>query len=280
MNDERVDHRLRTETLERALERRAPGRAVDAPEPSTPVDAARAAVDQLYAVLTTLGAHEWQAPAHDDIGTVRDLVTHLLGIERLVPVWVADDDLVPTDHLAASRAAAGDVEHLTTSGLAAAWFDAARAAIDACEAADPARPVMASDLPSDVEGLLVLRAFELWSHTMDVCAATGRPAPAIDAARLVLMSSRLMGALPGAFALRAVAPPVGRVRFVLTGDGGGCYDVDLGDGSRSVTVVADTTDVCKIAARRLAPDALDHVVDGDEDDADAVLAVLDAFARD
>jgi hypothetical protein len=89
-----------------------------------------------------------------------------------------------------------------------------------------------------------------------------------------------MRVLPGAFVLRAVDPPVARVRFVLTGDGGGCYDVDLGAGESTVTVVADTLDVCRVASRRLAPGALETVIEGDDHAANAVLLVLDAFARD
>jgi hypothetical protein len=72
---------------------------------------------------------------------------------------------------------------------------------------------------------------------------------------------------------------------VLTGPGGGCYDVDLagagvGGDDDEVTIVADTTEVCRVAARRLAAAELDVVVEGDGDAALALLATVDAFARD
>lgn len=37
------------------------------------------AARQLYELLGDLQPHEWDARAHDEIGTVRDLVVHLVG---------------------------------------------------------------------------------------------------------------------------------------------------------------------------------------------------------
>jgi hypothetical protein len=138
------------------------------------------------------------------------------------------------------------------------------------------------DLPTDVDGLLVLRAFELWAHLHDVCDAVGRPVPDAGPARLALMSSRLMDVVPAALFLRDVPPPVSEVRFVLTGPAGGCYDVDLGGpaGREPLTIVADTADLCRVAARRLSVGALDAVVDGDPEVAERILVALDAFSRD
>jgi hypothetical protein len=74
------------------------------------------------------------------------------------------------------------------------------------------------------------------------------------------------------------------IRFVLTGAAGGCYTAALrpGDapGRPDATIVADAIDVCRVAARRLPPDQLEVVIDGDRQLADLVLAGLDAFARD
>jgi hypothetical protein len=156
---------------------------------------------------------------------------------------------------------------------------------DACRTADPSRRVQFHGLPTDVEGLLVLRSFELWSHLEDICRATGRPMPAVDEPRLTLMSQRFMAAVPTAVALRRTKVPMRSVRFVLTGPGGGCFDVDLagagvGGTDDEVTIVADTLDVCRVAARRLDPAELGAVIEGDGDGALALLATVDAFARD
>ena len=62
------------------------------------------------------------------------------------------------------------------------------------------------------------------------------------------------------------------------------YDVPLdpGDaaGDPDVTIVISATDICLVAARRLAPAAATVAVDGDVELADLVLAATDAFARD
>jgi uncharacterized protein (TIGR03083 family) len=279
---------LRTAVLERALAVRAPGRPVAAPEPSTPHDAFVAAADQVAATLRTLTPDDWRAPAHDGIGTVRDVISHLYGVERVVLGWLtAPHDAVPevSEHLAATRWAIDELADTLPPVIADRWYAAALDVAAACAAADPARPVLAHDLPTDVDGLLVLRAFELWAHLEDVCLATGRPLPRVDEPRLTLMSQRLMGALPLAVAWRQTTVPMRSVRFVLTGPGGGCYDVDLagagvGGPDDEVTIVADTTDVCRVAARRLDAADLEAVVDGDGDAALALLATVDAFARD
>jgi predicted lipid carrier protein YhbT len=97
------------------------------------------------------------------------------------------------------------------------------------------------------------------------------------------MSTRLMRALPGALALRRTTLPVAGVRFVLTGAAGGCYDVafdtDAPTGT-AMTIVADTLDLCRVAARRLSADALDVTIEGDTSAAASLLGALDAFARD
>lgn len=187
-----------------------------------------------------------------------------------------------TEHVTAARAHADDIAP-DESGerLAARWIEAVERVRDACALVDPSKPVLAHDLPTDVGGLLVLRTFELWAHLQDVCAATGRTCPAADGTQLALMSSRLMGALPGALFLRDVPLPRQAVRFVLTGAAPGCCDLPgVESDTPPLTIVVDTVDVCRVAARRLATSDLDVVVEGDAELAGTLLGALDAFARD
>lgn len=259
-----VDPTMRTGMLQRALERRPAGRPVDALPPSTPDEAVQSAIAQLHEVLQSLDEVDWHAVAHHDIGTVRDVVSHLVGVERLAE---AADESVVTNHIPASRAAADDLASLTTAELVATWQDAAIRALTAHVAAGNVRE-------------LVVHSFELWAHTLDICAATGRSMPDVDEPRLTLMSSRLMGALPFALTLRDVVPAASELRFVLTGAGGGCYDVALPGPGAALTIVADVHDLCRVAARRLRHDALEVTVEGDDLDAARIIGVLDAFARD
>jgi uncharacterized protein (TIGR03083 family) len=276
--------------LGEARRRRAPGRPVDAVEPAAPLDAFAAAAAQLRDVLVALTPEQWDAPAHPELGSVHDVIGHLAAVEELTRGWVEDAVAgrplpAVSEHLEATAWARDAFALVPGATVAARWYDAAMALHAACAAADPATPVLVHDLPTDVDGFLVLRAFELWAHLHDVCEATGQTVPDADVPRLTLMSNRLMGVVPVALLLRGVEAPVAELRFVLTGPGGGCHDLDLaaaGEADRggALTIVADTADLCRVAARRLPHDALDVVVEGDEEAAGRILATLDAFARD
>ena len=56
--------------------------------------------------------------------------------------------------------------------------------VNAAGTVAPDLEVLAHDLPTDADGLLVLRTFELWAHMHDVAQATGRPVPDLDAPRM------------------------------------------------------------------------------------------------
>lgn len=311
--------RLGAAMLDRALAARSPGRRLHAVEPCSPLDAFVAAAAQLGETLEAIDDSGWAAPAHPVHGTVGDLVAHLVGVEELVAGWLEappGTDAQPTEHVAATRAAVDELAGRDRVEVVGRWRAAVEAVVRRCEHVPTDRAVLVHDLPTDVDGLLVLRAFELWAHLLDICEATGRRDPVVDEARLALMSTRLMDAVPLAVAWRGVDVS-GSVRMVLTGPGGGCRDVDLrpasdaspnsglassdgpNGGARSgastagsvsspggaatggaATVVADAEAVCRVAARRLQADRLDAVIEGDRDLAVAVLGALDAFAKD
>jgi hypothetical protein len=50
--------------------------------------------------------------------------------------------------------------------------------------------------------------------------------------------------------------------------------------SSEVTIITNATDLCRVAIRRLGPDQLDAVIDGDRELGDLVLAAIGALARD
>lgn len=282
-----VPEGLRESVLARALAGRAPGRPiVDAAAPCSPADAFLRGVECLAATLEELAESDWARTCHADHGSVHDVIAHLVGVERLSRKWTElapGSQPQPSDHLAATRAAVEEFAATPGSELARHWHEAAIAFHAAAVAADQTKPVLAHDLPTDVDGLLVLRAFELWAHLDDVCRATGRPRPPIDPPRRTLMSTRLMEAAPVAAALRGVAYE-GTVRFVLTEEDTGAarlFDVAVGDPERAhAVVVVDTTEACRLAARRVTASELAAHIDGDPGLALAVLEALDAFARD
>ena len=284
---------LRASVLAAALGGRPPGAPLTgAPALAEPLAAFRATVAELRGVLDGLDAATWDVPTASVHGPVRALVAHLAGVERVMAAQLGDGtpEADEVDHVAsAARIAAGAAAE-EPAQLVARWHDAAQRLAELAEAAGPDAPVLANDIPTDVDGMLVLRTFEVWAHTEDVCRAAAIPAPPLDASRLALMSSRLLDVLPLAMAVEGVPRPGRTARLVLTGAGGGSYVRALapedvlalpGDGADpDVALVVDVVDLCRLAARRARPEDLDLAIEGDEELAGAVLVAVAAFARD
>ena len=265
---------------------RPAGQSVEPTVACPPAAGFERTIADLYELLRSLTEAEWNASAHDEHGRVRDLVAHLVGVERLSVRWLDPDDQMPIvlDHVAATRPVVDELAELPVERLLEAWHDAVRAVAAAAAANDPERRVAFHDISTDVAGFLITRTFELWAHAMDISLATGRPMLELDPERMLTLSDRLMGAVPQALAYRGTAAPQQTVRFVLTGPAGGCYDVALHGGEApsapAATIVADAIDLCRVAARRLSPNELAKTIEGDRRLADLVLADLDSFARD
>jgi hypothetical protein len=282
---------LRARVLATALARRPAGRSTTPPDPVSPAEAFRRTVADFHALLASLTAEDWDVTAHETHGRVRDLVAHLIGVERLNARWLDPDDDVPylPDHVAATRPVVAAMAALASPDLVGLWHEASLAMLERALAHRRDASVTFHDIELSVDGLLTTRTFELWAHGMDIALATGRPAPMLDDARMLLMSSRLMSALPQALAYRGVPVADRSARFVLTGTAGACYDVPL-DGRAprdapagtppDVTIVADVVELCEVAAARRTPDRLDVTVEGDRDLGRLVLSGVSAFARD
>ena len=117
-------------------------------------------------------------------------------------------------------------------------------------------------LPLDL--LLVARAFELWVHDIDIRRAVGLPPSAPDASTLSLMTE-----LRGRDAAARGRPdrrdePIS-LHLVLTGPGGGTWDLPIGEGLDALptTIVTDAVGFCHLVGNRAAPDELDLYITGD-----------------
>jgi uncharacterized protein (TIGR03083 family) len=277
---------LRAATLYRATDRRAAGRPAAGVAPCAPAEAFARTIADLHRLLESLSDSEWEAPAHPEYGRVRDLLAHLVGVERLSLRWLTAEEPLPLlpDHVAATRQVVAELVTVDPRQVGRDWYDAVRAVSAAAADGDPERPVPFHDLTIDVPAFLVMRTFELWAHALDIAAAIGRPPLLLDSERMAMMSSRLMEIVPNALAYRGAGLPGRTARFVLTGPAGGCYTVPLQPGEDvgepDFVLVADAVDLCRLAARRLRREDLAATVEGDRPLADLVLAGLDAFARD
>jgi uncharacterized protein (TIGR03083 family) len=281
-------HGLRPDVLARALDRRAAGDVIGRPEPSSPQAAFAQTVVDFHALVTSLSEAEWDArPARPPHPHVRDLVAHVAGMEQVSRAWLvgpAPDAAAVADHVRATQPMIDELASSPGPVIAERWHGLARQVVTAAATVPADRPVLAHDLPTDAEGLLVLRTFELWAHMHDVAQATGRPVPDLDLPRMALMSERFMTVLPFAIAMRGNAAPGHTARFVLTGPAGGCYTVPLDPsqppGEPDTTIVVDTTELCRLAARRLDVADLPVTIEGDAELAGRVLASADALAKD
>jgi uncharacterized protein (TIGR03083 family) len=279
---------LRLDVLARALGQRAAGDVIGRAVPSSPQAAFAQTVEDFRELLGSLSAAEWQAPPvrppHAHVG---ELVAHVAGMEELSRAWLigpAPDADIVGDHLQATAPMVAELGHQPGPVIAERWYELARQVVAAAAAVPADLPVLAHDLPTDAEGLLVLRTFELWAHMHDVAAATGRPTPDLDAPRMALMSERFMTVLPFAVAMRGMAAPGRTARFVLTGPAGGCYTVALdpseAPGEPDTTIVVDATELCRLAARRIEVADLPVTIEGDLALAGRILASADALAKD
>lgn len=236
---------------------------------------------RLAALAAELDTVAWRHRAAPYPWDAQGLVAHLLAVERVTAAALrGTPHQVPlADHLAMSEHAVGEHAGVDPRETVAAWRDAAAAVVDAARHADLEAQVVFHGLPMRASTLLVVRAFELWTHADDIRRATGRAPFDPPAEEIRTMADRSASSLAG-LALLVDGPAVaGRARLVLTGAGGGAWDVDLGgDPTRRATVVADAVDWCRLVARRLDPAELAWTVRGDAAVADRLVAAARSLA--
>jgi uncharacterized protein (TIGR03083 family) len=137
-----------------------------------------------------------------------------------------------------------------------------------------------------VDQLLVVRAFELWTHENDLRAAIDLPPSSPDPSVLALMTELAVRSLPRGVERAGLRPSGRPVRVVLTGPGGGTWDVALGSPepdavpAQRTRIVADAVDFCRLVAGRAARRAIDIDVAGDAAAADDVLTAAASLALD
>ena len=270
---------LRERVLAASLQARDAGRPVlDAPQISA-VEAFSRTASAFYAVLCFLDDDRWRTPVLRGLD-VQGLVGHLIGVEEDVHRALAGDpDVAGAEHVESTQAAALDQAGRRPAQTRADWRRAVDRTLDLVRPADARARVAVHGLRLPVDALLVVRAFELWTHENDIRQAV-RWVPSVpDPSTLRLMTDLAARLLPHAGA--ALLEPVD-VRLVLTGPGGGTWDVPMGSppAPASVAIVTDAVGFCRLAANRVTPADLDVSVTGDPVRAVAVLAAATTLALD
>jgi uncharacterized protein (TIGR03083 family) len=285
---------LRERVIAAALLARAAGRPDPVPEPISPDEAFRRAASAFHELLRELPDADWGRPALRDLD-VQGLVGHLTGVEEDVQRCLAGDPVVATaDHVASTQAAALRQAGRTPAQTREEWRRAAERTRELALAGDLDAEVAVHGLRIPLSLLLIVRAFELWVHDNDIRQVAGRPPSVPDPATLGLMTEVAARLLPHAAARTGVDEPVS-LHLVLTGPGGGTWDVPIGTewtgGSggaarvggaepADVVIVSDAVDFCRLVANRADPGGLDVHITGDAGLAAAVLAAAPVLALD
>src|SRR6202035_4239180 len=183
---------------------------------------------------------------------------HLIGVEEDVHRALAGDpDVADVAHVESTQPAALDQAARQPAQTRTAWRRAVDRTLDLVRPADARARVAVHGLRLSVNALLVVRAFELWTHENDIRNAVGWVPSVPDPSTLRLMTDLAARLLPHAGA--ALPEPVD-VRLVLTGPGGGTWDVTMGGQApaaasaasvasvASVAIVTDAVAFCRLAA--------------------------------
>ena len=274
---------LRERVLEASWQARAAGRSIPEVTEISPAEAFSRAADAFYGLLCALGDADWRIPVLRGLD-VQCLVGHLIGVEDDVRRCLSGDPgVAEADHVESTQPAATRQAGRPPAQTLAEWRRAAGRTLDLVRRfGDPCAEVAVHGMRLPLGALLVVRAFELWTHDNDIRRAAGLPASAPDASTLRLMTGLAARLLPHAAARTGLHEPVS-VRLVLTGPGGGTWAISISGAAPdpvAVRIVTDAVGFCRLVANRVTPADLDLHVTGDLGRAAGVLAAASALALD
>jgi uncharacterized protein (TIGR03083 family) len=261
-------------------------RAVGQPVPAVPAisadEAFARAADAFYGLLGALSDESWKTGALRGLD-VQGLVGHLIGVEHDTHRALAGDPAVAdAEHVESTQDSAVRQAGRPPALTMDEWRRAAGQTLELARAAGDRARLAVHGIRLPLGDLLVVRAFELWVHDNDIRRAVGLPPSVPDPPVLRLMSDLAARMLPYA-AARMGLPPVD-VHLVLTGPGGGTWDVMIGQGEdpgqEGVAIVADAVGFCRLAGNRVTPAELGPHITGDESRAVSVLAAASTLALD
>jgi uncharacterized protein (TIGR03083 family) len=274
---------LRERVLEASRQARAAGHCAPEIMAISPAEAFSRAADAFFGLLCALSEENWRMPALRGLD-VQGLVGHLIGVEEDVHRCLSGDPgVAKANHIESTQSAAARQAGRPAARTRADWRHAAGRTLDLVHGfGDPSAEVAVHGMRLPLGALLVVRVFELWTHDNDIRRAVGLPASVPDAPALRLMTGLAARLLPHAAARTGLHEPV-NVHLVLTGPGGGTWDVAIGERPPdpvSIRIIADAAGFCRLAANRVTPADLDLHVTGDPGRAAGVLAAASALALD
>lgn len=279
---------LRDRVIDAAGDRRPPGQDDESTTTAGAVESYRTTVADLSRLIDELTDEDWSSDTIYRIPVI-ELISHLSGVEDYFGEVVAGrpgSAYSSTDHLQVRDEAvnlsdeAGVIERWRQN-TAAIMEETARLPVDRLRSS-----VEFHGHQLTLDQLFVSRAFEVWTHTEDICRATGRAVNPPPPAVLRAMADVAIPLL--ATALTTNGEHQGKsLRVTLTGAGGGSWvtaieAVDDGPGpwaTADATIVADVVDFCRLFAGRVPPEELVAERMGDEPLLEDAVTLAPSFAE-
>ena len=284
-----VTDELRARVTTAAVAERESGWSSTANEPISSLGAFSRTTEGLDRLLADLRSDEWRRPTIRDLDVQR-LIGHLIGVERRFAAAVNGDLTAgDADHVADTQLVADSQADRTPADTLSDWRSSVGKTLDLVRALqDLDTPVRFHRISLGIDAFLVVRAFEIWTHTEDIRRATGRPLEDPDPETVALMTELAAALLPAGIAATGSVLG-GTVRLVLTGEGGGAWDIPLrgAEATRArhgtptdAHVVVDATEFCRVVSNRSTLERSRAVVTGEFGAAAAVFAGAAALALD
>ena len=278
---------LRAQVLAAALAKRPAEH-----HPFEPADVHLLESTRVLMLLQRLDDAQWAAPVGPYFPgwTVQDLAAHLAASEALLAIQLGTTPAMPeTDDQPETRAHAAVARHRTlapsdTLAELTAVYELVRQAVAALGPAVSTALIQWFGLDLSLGHALTQRSFEIWTHADDIRAAVGIDPVPPPAGSLETMSHTAVDTIPIMLSARGVDTEGRRARIVLTGAGGGSYDIalgfadDTGPAEPDVVVELDVVDFCKAIGDRLTADELDYRATGDAELAAGIVGSLSALA--
>jgi uncharacterized protein (TIGR03083 family) len=278
-----------------AIERRPPAPTTTG---ASPIEVHRVELSRAVLLLSDLRPGDWARPVDppEFAGwTVHDVAVHVMANESLLADRLGDPvpGVVETRRDNEGRTADAQARHRGLPPAAAiVELEAAAEAVDNAVAARG--PAGLDDRiewwggPSAIRVLLLVRAFEAWTHSDDIRRALGMPEVPPPPRSMITMASRACGFVPSLLAVRGAHHPgrVLRVRFPDL-DPVVAWDVDLGvvgstrpagDRGADAELTMTALEFCRGLSARLPRDGAVYEATGDTALADQVVDALPALA--
>jgi len=274
-----------------------PARPPEPTDPGSPVEVHRIELQRAVLFLRGLGPDDWGRgldPPEFAGWTVHDVAAHLAANATLLArnLGAPVTGVPETSGDNAERTAATQARHRALPpAVAVNELEAAAGAADhvvsRLDAAGLEREIDWWAVPMAIRWVLLVRAFETWTHIDDIRRALGRPMQPPPAPSLRTMSRAACALMPLMLAARGQEHPgrVIRVRFTDLVDV--AWDVDLGEmgvarpaGTTPVDaeVTLDAVDLCRALGARLPDGGLRFTGTGDRALAQAVVEAVPAVA--